>query len=465
MDRVRRTLTWQGRIGRVPYLAIGTTLVAVKYATDRVVAAAFDRHWDYFDYWTPSSYAIADLPRGQWPFFATLLGLSIPFLLVGLALTARRLRDSHLPLWLLALFVAPVLNVFLFVVLGLVPPREDSLDRVGRTGRWITSSKWASAAAGTLLTGIVAVAFVVFGVDALGNYGWGLFVGAPFSLGIVSALVFAYAEPRSRSACTAVGAASVVVASFAMIGLAQEGAICLVMALPLTLPLGALGGAVGYTLQRRPLQSAGTPRVLCSLVLLVPVVMGAESAARGEAPLLAVRTSLVVDAPRVVVWRHVVSFPPLAPPQDLLFRAGVAYPIGARIDGRGRGAVRHCRFSTGAFVEPITVWDEPRLLRFDVVAQPPPMKELSPYGTIHPRHLDGFLRSVRGQFLLRQLPDGRTLLEGTTWYRNRMWPSAYWRLWSDALIHRIHLRVLRHVKELAEHAAASSQQSAYAPHE
>jgi hypothetical protein len=31
-----------------------------------------------------------------------------------------------------------------------------------------------------------------------------------------------------------------------------------------------------------------------------------------------------------------------------------------------------------------------------------------------------------------------------------MWPSAYWQLWSDAIIHRIHLRVLRHIKSLAE---------------
>ncbi len=331
-----------------------------------------------------------------------------------------------------------------------------------RTGRWITSSKWASAAAGTVLTAIVAVAFVAFGVDALGSYGWGLFVGAPFALGIVSALVFAYAEPRSRSACAAAGAASVVVASIALIGVAQEGAICLLMALPLTLPLGALGGVVGYALQRRPFQSAGTPQVLCSLVLLVPLVMGTESAARREPPLVAVRTSVVVDAPRAAVWRHVVSFPQLAPPQELLFRVGIAYPVGARIEGTGVGAIRRCRFSTGDFVEPITVWDAPRLLRFDVASQPAPMRELSPYG-IHPPHLDGFLRSVRGQFLLRQLPDGRTLLEGTTWYRNRMWPSRYWQLWSDALIHRIHLRVLRHVKELAEAEGADRRPSAYAP--
>ena len=112
--------------------------------------------------------------------------------------------------------------------------------------------------------------------------------------------------------------------------------------------------------------------------------------------------------------------------------------------------MRHCTFNTGAFVEPITVWDAPRRLAFSVRSQPPPMKELSPYGDVHPPHLDGFLRSRRGEFRLTRLPGGRTLLEGTTWYENRMWPAAYWRAWSDTLIHEIHLRVLRHVRTLSE---------------
>jgi hypothetical protein len=31
-----------------------------------------------------------------------------------------------------------------------------------------------------------------------------------------------------------------------------------------------------------------------------------------------------------------------------------------------------------------------------------------------------------------------------------MWPAAYWHLWSDYIIHRIHGRVLDHIKTLAE---------------
>jgi hypothetical protein len=122
----------------------------------------------------------------------------------------------------------------------------------------------------------------------------------------------------------------------------------------------------------------------------------------------------------------------------------------AEIFGSGPGAERHCVFSTGAFVEPIEVWDEPRLLRFSVTSNPPPMEEWTPYPAVHPPHLDGYLVSNGGQFLLEPLEDGRTRLSGTTWYRHSMWPEGYWKLWSDAVIHRIHLRVLRHIKGQAE---------------
>ncbi len=63
------------------------------------------------------------------------------------------------------------------------------------------------------------------------------------------------------------------------------------------------------------------------------------------------------------------------------------------------------------------------------------------------------LLSRRGQFRITPLPNGDTLLEGTTWYQHGLWPAQYWRCWSDAIIHRIHLRVLNHVRMLAEKEA------------
>ena len=78
------------------------------------------------------------------------------------------------------------------------------------------------------------------------------------------------------------------------------------------------------------------------------------------------------------------------------------------------------------------------------------MRELSPYRAIRPPHLDGAFRARRGEFRLVALPDGRTRLEGSTWYTLELAPGGYWRLWADLLVHAIHARVLAHVKRLAE---------------
>ena len=58
--------------------------------------------------------------------------------------------------------------------------------------------------------------------------------------------------------------------------------------------------------------------------------------------------------------------------------------------------------------------------------------------------------SEGGEFLLYASPHGGTRLEGTAWYQHGLWPSAYWRLWSDAIIHQIHMRVLKHIRDRAE---------------
>jgi len=91
-----------------------------------------------------------------------------------------------------------------------------------------------------------------------------------------------------------------------------------------------------------------------------------------------------------------------------------------------------------------------RRLAFDVVRSPSPLRELSPYSNVSPPHLDGSLRSRRGEFRLVPLPNGRTRLEGRTWYELEMAPEGYWQLLADYLVHRIHDRVLNHIKREVE---------------
>ncbi len=445
--------TWQGTIDRGRYAVLGVLLFAFKHNLDRLVASVvFKKPWGLFNYLLPgAAVSLLDLSPSDQLFFAGMVALALPFIWTGVALTLRRLRDAGLPLPLVALFFVPVVNLFFFLLLSLLPSRPVAeAPAATRPRRWldrvIPESTLGSAAMGVLLTLPVTVLLTLVCIQFFKDYGWGLFVGLPFTMGLISALVHGYHRPRSFPSCTLVALTSVTLAGLALFALAIEGVICLLMAAPLAIPLSLIGAWFGYFIQRRHVDPSP---VLAAMLLALPGLMGVEHAAAPQPRRLEVTSSVVVDAPAERVWRNVVSFSELPPPEEWVFQTGLAYPLRAEIQGAGVGAERHCVFSTGAFVEPVTVWDEPRRLAFSVREVPPPMVELSPY-RLHPPHLDHYFIATAGEFRLTPLPGGRTLLEGTTWYQNRIWPESYWRVWSDAIVHRIHMRVLRHVKRLAE---------------
>jgi hypothetical protein len=391
-----------------------------------------------------------------------MLLVSLPFIWTGVILTLHRLRATGLPLSLILFFFVPLVNLLLFLILLLLPTQEV-LTAVAvpqpvrrRLEPWRTAhrsivreSYWRSGLVALVITVPLAVLAVVLGAQVLRSYGFSLFVGAPFALGMISVLLFGFSRPQPLGACLVVALTAATLAGLAVLVIALEGLVCLILAAPIAYVLAFLGALVGYAIQARPWLGDQTAALMLALVAVLPALMAAESANEPEPAVRAVRTEVVIGAPPDRVWRHVIAFPPLPEPDDWLFRTGIAYPQRAEIHGTGAGAVRHCVFSTGTFVEPIETWDPPRRLRFGVTEQPEPMREWSPYA-IHPAHLDHYLQSRQGEFLLERLPGGRTRLVGTTWYSNRMWPAPYWSLWSDHIIHRIHSRVLSHIKRLAE---------------
>ena len=294
------------------------------------------------------------------------------------------------------------------------------------------------------------VLVVIGSVYLFDSYGATMFFGTPVITGALASYCFNAPVRRSVPMTLGHGVLTLTAACCAFLFFGLEGAICIVMAIPIMVPLGLLGSLLGYAIAvglRHPRQDEY--RGLLGVVLALPL-LGLAEAWTAPTPTFENLTAVEIDAPPDVVWKHVVEFSEITEPPEWYFRAGIAAPMRARIDGQGVGATRHCEFTTGAFVEPITVWDEPQRLAFDVTEQPEPMFELSPYRHIHPPHLAGSFRSKRGEFRLIALPGGRTRLEGRTWYKLEIYPLAYWTVWTDALLHRIHGRVLRHIQKTAE---------------
>lgn len=450
---------WDGTIERGAYLLLGVCLFALKFNVDRITGAIwFDKAWTIFDWDTLRFYLWqSPVEEADGRFYVVLLAAALPFMWSGVVLTLRRLRSLGWQPWWVLLFFVPVLKLFFFLLLCLLPSRTRMkepaiiLERpIGKLGALVPSGPLGSATMAAIVTGALGLLIAWFGTSLLGDYGWTLFVGLPFGMGFLSALIHSARQPRGMGSCilTAMVALGLTGAGFFLF--AMEGGICLIMAAPLALALGILGALIGYLAQRTLWRKTDSSRLFCLAVLFAPLTMGLEKGLPPPLPLLKVESSVIVDAPPEKVWRNVVSFSELPPPKEMIFKLGVAYPIRAEIDGQGVGAVRHCNFSTGPFVEPIEIWDEPRLLKFSVTQNPEPMQEWTPYHNVHPRHLDGYLQSCGGQFRLVPLDGDRTLLEGTTWYYHHLWPANYWQWWSDYIIHTIHLRVLNHVKNLSE---------------
>ncbi|MET0151775.1 MAG: DUF805 domain-containing protein [Candidatus Binatia bacterium] len=430
------------------YAGSGFGLALLKYTLDAtLVWLATGRLWTPLAYVNPSLAAreAATGVPSQWVFWV-LVSCSLPFYWIGISMTVRRTVDAGLAAAWSLLFFVPIVNYLYMILLCFLPASQAPVPPPAGQ-RDVLGGVASSAASGVL----VGLAMMAVSVVWLRGYGASLFLGAPFVMGFVSAFAFNRDAPRSVMATLGVAYLTLVVVAGLIALLALEGLVCLLMALPLALLLASLGAVLG-----RQIAFGGRPvAAVTSLLVSLPALTGFEARAL-RAPLREVATAVDIDAPPEVVWKNVIGIAELPPPGEWVFRLGIAYPVRARIRGAGVGAVRTCEFSTGPFVEPITEWDPPRRLAFDVRAQPPPMQEWSPYRHVGAPHLVDGLRSERGEFRLLRTRPGRTRLEGSTWYRNNLFPQLYWNVWSDALIHRIHRRVLEHVKRRSETAGVDS---------
>ncbi len=449
---------WDGEIGRGKFALIGILLFFVKLNLDRFVAiVGFGKHWTIFSYWFPldqlTSFNQISPPNQK--FLVTMVLLALPFIWIGVTLTSKRLRNAGLPVWLVVLFFVPFLNVLFLAFLCLVPEQEPIESRLTQRhsdllARILPRGKFGSAAMSLLLILPFGIIMTYLGANVFQTYGLGLFLALPFAMGLGSVLLYCHREPRSLSSCLYVSFLSVALLGVGLIGVALEGVICVLMAAPIAIGLAMFGGLVGHSIQQ--ISSRSATATLSMMFLIVPGLLGVEHGAGLQPHTFQVESQVIINAPPEDVWKSVIAFTEIPPPTEALFRSGIAYPIRAEMHGTGNEAVRRCIFSTGAFVEPIEVWDEPRLLRFSVSENPAPLQELSPYGRLEPAHLHGYFVSHQGQFLLTRLSDGKTLLIGTTWYSNALWPEQYWHYWSDYIIHRIHMRVLQHIQKEVETA-------------
>lgn len=455
-------------LSRLAYLVTGAVLLPLKYTVEATTLYSLTgKFYSPLDYLNPlissREYFAFDAP--QWLGMAWVVW-SLPFLYLAVTLSIRRAFDAAISPWFGLVMLVPIANLLLMVLLAIIPsgyfrlsadeqkeidevyaPPRSFAEPIQRTpdGAELTGTVLGLAAGAAYL--VLTVVVCVYG---FGSYGASLFFGTPIITGAVAAYYLNHQHERSMS--TTMGHSfvtlSIACAAFLVFGL--EGIICIAMAIPIMVPLGMFGGFIGHSIAGSLRRTGHSEQEgLWGCMILLPIMAAVESNVTQQ-PTLEVATSVTINAPIDSVWQNVIVFSDIEADPEWFFRLGISYPIRARIEGAGVGATRTCEFTTGSFIEPITVWNPPNKLTFEVTDQPEPMFELTPYRHIHPPHLSGSFRSVRGEFRLITLGDSTTRLEGHTWYELKIHPLSYWTLWTDWILHRIHLRVLNHIKLEAE---------------
>lgn len=280
-----------------------------------------------------------------------------------------------------------------------------------------------------------AAVYLLHRPAAAGSYIISIVCLIPF----VQALSFGSLCGRYKAGVFYAGATLSILAADLLVGAAvlREGAICLLMALPLlaVIFLGGLGiGVVLGGFARSPLvRSSAIPAIL---------LFAAYDAQTGGAPVYAtsVADTMTIDAPSAYVWRYIVSYPENYAPADYwLWQIGLPMPTQSIAAAAEIGAFRECRFSKGVVLKEKIVDLVPnRLLTFAVVEQPNDPEIL------------GHLALDKGQMLLEPNADGSTTVIATSWYRLFVAPAGYFDWWAADVTRNIHRRVLGHIKHLAE---------------
>jgi hypothetical protein len=258
-------------------------------------------------------------------------------------------------------------------------------------------------------------------------------IAIPFAVGLAAAWVWRPLDLRVGQVLLHT-LSSTFLGLFAAFLVYREGLVCLLIAAPILYAgsiAGALSGRVWFRKSKDNLNLCLAPLFLFAIAA-EPSLRGTHSGVATD--------EIRIAAPPSKVWSHVLAFPEIRDaPNYWLFRVGLPYPIETTNGGNFVGADRACRLSGGAvFKEKVAQFVPGKLLTFDIVEMPPDPE------------LMGHLTAQRGQFELRDNGDGTTTLIGRTWYSLHVRPAAYFDWWTHDIFSAVHMRVMNHIKRLAE---------------
>lgn len=314
--------------------------------------------------------------------------------------------------------------------------------------------KSSRAATGSLLALhailIAALAYLIYGPPISGNEIVGLtaLLAIPFSLGGIASTIYDPNGAKSPMGCALYPTGALLLAS----GLAWlawgEGAICIVMILPIWLPTAVAGVLVNRLLRwhhSRGEESQNSQHLRSAAWVAFPaLVFAADMQPAPRWQTHEVVRSVTVEAPASDVWPLLLSIPAISEDegrwtftQDVL---GVPRPSEARLVRDDGHWVRKALWGHSVrFEERVTRVQPERAISWsfsfpDDSVQAHTDRHISPDGTM--------LRILSGGYELEPLGPDRTRIHLVTRYASRSRLDGYFTLWGERLLGDIQDNVL-----------------------
>ena len=224
-----------------------------------------------------------------------------------------------------------------------------------------------------------------------------------------------------------------------------EAMMCLVVALPLVVPISVVGAkGMHYSLQKR-----SKDRLLLSLAVLLPyVVSPLEQMWMVPHEVRTMHDSIRISATPSEIWSQISSVPAIRReelPFQWIYLMGFPRPISAEINLEGVGGKRHATFERDvSFFEEVTEWNKPQRLSFTIEADP----DFIPHTAFDEHIIVGgrFYDVLDGTYEIEALPEGGCILHLSSTHRLSTpfnWYAGWWSEWVMSQIQGSILTVIR----------------------
>ncbi|HEX8331907.1 MAG TPA: polyketide cyclase [Segetibacter sp.] len=262
------------------------------------------------------------------------------------------------------------------------------------------------------LSGILTFLFFTTGFILLHygliNYGVAFFVLLPIVLGIsIGAL------PNKKWALYG-SIISLVIFLLLLLAGQLEGFICVIMTLPIIIPLLFIGAIMTHLFKKYN-EIKGTDKLKILLIPFLPFLFGGvveKQVTKNTKKIIEVQSEIVLPYSAMEVYNAIKSVDTLFAEKPFLMKIDLPVPLKCVVDKEEVGGIRTCYFEGGKIVEKITELEKGKILKMDVIDY-----------QLTGRKWLGFVEAV---YMFDSLDLHKSKLTRITTYTSELRPRIYW---------------------------------------